>query len=57
MYADTGPGAELILTNKTEKQLASRLLRNFVIGIACTIAGAGDGPGRPPIPIRHISST
>jgi hypothetical protein len=40
MYADTGPGGELILTNKTEKQLASRLLRNFVIGIACTIAGA-----------------
>jgi hypothetical protein len=40
MYADTGTGGELILTNKTEKQLASRLLRNFVIGIACTIVGA-----------------
>ena len=40
MYASTGAGGELILTNKTEKQLASRLLRNFVIGITCTIAGA-----------------
>jgi hypothetical protein len=40
MYAATGTGGELILTNKTEKQLASRLLRNFVIGITCTIAGA-----------------
>jgi hypothetical protein len=40
MYADTGTGGELILTNKTEKQLASRLLRNFVIGITCTIVGA-----------------
>jgi hypothetical protein len=40
MYASTGAGGELILTNKTEKQLASRLLRNFVIGIACTIVGA-----------------
>ena len=40
MYAATGAGGELILTNKTEKQLASRLLRNFVIGITCTIIGA-----------------
>jgi hypothetical protein len=40
MYAATGTGGELILTNKTEKQLASRLLRNFAIGITCTIAGA-----------------
>jgi hypothetical protein len=40
MYADTGTGGELILTNKTEKQLASRLLRSFVIGIACTTVGA-----------------
>ena len=40
MYADTGTGGELILTNKTEKQLASRLLRNFVIGITCMIVGA-----------------
>ena len=40
MYAATGTDDELILTNKTEKQLASRLLRNFVIGIACTIVGA-----------------
>jgi hypothetical protein len=40
MYADTGTGGELILTNKTEKQLASRLLRNFVIGITCTTVGA-----------------
>ena len=40
MYASTGAGGELILTNKTEKQLASRLLRNFVIGITCTIVGA-----------------
>jgi hypothetical protein len=40
MYADTGTGGELILTNKTEKQLASRLLRSFAIGIACTIVGA-----------------
>ncbi len=40
MYAATGTGGELILTNKTEKQLASRLLRNFVIGITCTIVGA-----------------
>jgi hypothetical protein len=40
MYAATGTGGELILTNKTEKQLASRLLRNFVIGVTCTIAGA-----------------
>jgi hypothetical protein len=40
MYADTGTGGELILTNKTEKQLASRLLRNFVIGITFAIAGA-----------------
>jgi len=40
MYAATGPDGELILTNKTEKQLASRLLRNFVIGITCTIVGA-----------------
>jgi hypothetical protein len=30
MYADTGTGGELILTNKTEKQLASRLLRSSV---------------------------
>jgi hypothetical protein len=40
MYAGTGTGGELILTNKTEKQLASRLLRNLVIGITCTIVGA-----------------
>ena len=40
MYAATGTGGELILTNKTEKQLASRLLRNFAIGITCTIVGA-----------------
>jgi hypothetical protein len=40
MYADTGTGGELILTNKTEKQLASRLLRSFVIGIACATVGA-----------------
>jgi hypothetical protein len=40
MYADTGTGGELILTNKTEKQLASRLLRSFVIGLACTTVGA-----------------
>ena len=40
MYAATGAGGELILTNKTEKQLASRLLRNFVIGITCTTVGA-----------------
>jgi hypothetical protein len=40
MYASTGAGGELILTNKTEKQLASRLLRNFLIGITCTIVGA-----------------
>jgi hypothetical protein len=40
MYAAAGTGGELILTNKTEKQLASRLLRNFVIGITCTIVGA-----------------
>jgi hypothetical protein len=40
MYASTGAGGELILTNKTEKQLASRLLRNFVIGVTCTIVGA-----------------
>jgi len=40
MYVSTGAGGELILTNKTEKQLASRLLRNFVIGVTCTIAGA-----------------
>ena len=40
MYAATGAGGELILTNKTEKQLASRLLRNFAIGITCTIVGA-----------------
>jgi len=40
MYAASGAGGELILTNKTEKQLASRLLRNFVIGITCTIVGA-----------------
>ena len=33
MYAATGTGGELILTNKTEKQLASRLLRNFIIGV------------------------
>jgi hypothetical protein len=40
MYAATGTGGELILTNKTEKQLASRLLRNFAIGTTCTIVGA-----------------
>jgi hypothetical protein len=40
MYAATGAAGELILTNKTEKQLASRLLRNFVIGITCTTVGA-----------------
>jgi hypothetical protein len=40
MYAAAGAGGELILTNKTEKQLASRLLRNFAIGITCTIVGA-----------------
>ena len=40
MYASTGAGGELILTNKTEKHLGSRLLRNFVIGVACTIVGA-----------------
>jgi hypothetical protein len=40
MYAAAGTDGELILTNKTEKQLASRLLRNFVIGITCTIEGA-----------------
>ena len=40
VYAAAGTGGELILTNKTEKQLASRLLRNFVIGITCTIVGA-----------------
>jgi hypothetical protein len=43
MYASTGAGGELILTNKTEKQLASRLLRNFVIGITCTIVGQHSG--------------
>ena len=40
VYAAAGTDGELILTNKTEKQLASRLLRNFVIGITCTIVGA-----------------
>jgi len=40
MYAGTGARGELILTNKTERHLASRLMRNFVIGIACTIVGA-----------------
>jgi hypothetical protein len=39
MYADPGAHGELILTNKTEEQLASRLLSWFVIGLI----GAGVG--------------
>jgi hypothetical protein len=40
MYADPGAHGELILTNKSEKQLAARLTRQFVFGLACMGAGA-----------------
>ena len=40
MYADPGARGELILTNKAEEQLVSRLLRGFVLGLICTGAGA-----------------
>jgi hypothetical protein len=40
MYADPGAHGELILTNKTEEQLVSRLLRPFVLGLICTGVGA-----------------
>jgi hypothetical protein len=40
MYAGTGAHGELILTNKAEEQLVSRLLRGFVLGLICTGAGA-----------------
>jgi hypothetical protein len=39
MYADPGRHGELILTNKSEKQLASRLTRRLVYGLVCTGAG------------------
>jgi hypothetical protein len=40
MYADSGARGELILTNKAEEQLVSRLLRGFALGLICTGAGA-----------------
>jgi hypothetical protein len=40
MYPDTGAQGELILTNKSEKQLASRLTRSFVFGLVGMGAGA-----------------
>jgi hypothetical protein len=40
MYADPGTHDELILTNKSEKQLAARLTRRFVFRVACMGAGA-----------------
>jgi hypothetical protein len=40
VYADPGAHGELILTNKAEKQLASRLARSFVYGLVCVGAGA-----------------
>jgi E3 Ubiquitin ligase len=40
MYADPGARGELILTNKAEEQLVSRLLRGFLLGLICTSAGA-----------------
>jgi E3 Ubiquitin ligase len=40
MYADPGAHGELILTNKSEEQLVSRLLRPFVLGLICTGVGA-----------------
>jgi hypothetical protein len=40
MYADPGAHGELILTNKAEEQLVSRLGRGFVLGLICTGVGA-----------------
>ena len=40
MYADAGADAELILTNKTEKQLVSRLRWTFILGLAPLGVGA-----------------
>ena len=40
MYPDPGAQGELILTNKSEKQLASRLTGRFVFGLVCMGAGA-----------------
>ena len=40
MYADPGAHGELILTNKAEEQLASRLRRGFVLGLIYTAVGA-----------------
>ncbi len=39
MYAGPGAHGELILTNKAEKQLASRLTGQFVWGLVCMGAG------------------
>jgi hypothetical protein len=39
MFGDVGPEGELLLTNKTEEQLTSRLLRGFVVGVVMTVVG------------------
>lgn len=39
MFHGTGPAGELLLTNKTEEQLTSKLLTGFVVGIV--MAGLG----------------
>jgi hypothetical protein len=42
LFAGDGPGAgELLVSNKSERELLSRMLRGFVIAVVMTVVGAG----------------